>query len=371
MDELFLSTDMVDPDMRTEAWRETTRLFFDTTHRPGREDQPLEGSLCSRLVGGMLIGPTSFNDQQYRRDRRTIVASGLDQFLIQLFVEGSLEGDCAGTAIRVERGDICVFDLAQPLTTQVSRGSTISVILPRDAVDRLSGGRNLHGTVLSADDPSTRLVADVIRSVSGLAAGRAGDHRFTAMAEPVAGLIISGLIQGGAAHLEQGSSHTVLLRRRMLDFVELHLTSPEIGPIVLMKQFNISRAHLYRMFASEGGVARIIRERRLDRSYRDLMGSAVAQRSISDLAYLYGFASSRQFHRSFRARFGVSPSDVAQEGVAPIMSDQRLAEIHAQFALYAGQMEALKQRETVSASAPERARARERRAPVPEGSEHE
>ena len=77
------------------------------------------------------------------------------------------------------------------------------------------------------------------------------------------------LLGRGAAHLEQGSSHTVLLRRRMLDFVELHLTSPEIGPIVLMKQFNISRAHLYRMFASEGGVARIIRERRLDRSYRD------------------------------------------------------------------------------------------------------
>ena len=195
MDELFLSTDMVDPDMRTGA-SQTTRLFFDTTHRPGHEDQPLEGSLRSRLVGGMLIGPTSFNDQQYCRDQRTIVASGLDQYLIQLFVEGSLEGDCAGTAIRVEQGDICVFDLAQPLTTRVSRGSTISVILARDAVDRLSGGRNLHGTVLSADDPSTRLVADVIRSVSGLAPGTAGDHRFTAMAEPVAGLIISGLIQG-------------------------------------------------------------------------------------------------------------------------------------------------------------------------------
>jgi len=97
-------------------------------------------------------------------------------------------------------------------------------------------------------------------------------------------------------------------------------------------------------FAEAGGVARIIGEKRLDRSYRDVMLSRTAHRAIPELAYRYGFASSRRFLGSFRARFGVSPGDVADEGVSPVLANQRLADLHANFAVYAKQLRAARRK---------------------------
>ena len=103
-EELVLSTDMVEPDLRSDLWREISRPFFETTAHPDDRGAVLEGSIRSLALGALLIGPTSFNQQQYSRDRRTILQGGLDQYFVQLFVAGTLEADCEGEARSVGPG---------------------------------------------------------------------------------------------------------------------------------------------------------------------------------------------------------------------------------------------------------------------------
>ena len=62
-------------------------------------------------------------------------------------------------------------------------------------------------------------------------------------------------------------------------------------------------------FANDGGVAKVLRDIRLDAAYRELTGAVRPLRSITEIAYSLGFSSGNQLLRSFRARFGVTPSE--------------------------------------------------------------
>lgn len=334
--ELFLSTEMIDPDLRTEAWRGITRPFFETSFIDPVTQSPLEGSIRSLALGSLLIGTTSFNRQQYRRDRRIIVEGGLDQYLIQLFMAGTIKGDCDGVSFSARPGDICVFDLARPFTSQVEPGSTISVILPRQRLDLATRGRSLHGSVLQAGSPVTALLADFITSLARLA-GDLASAELNDIEEAAATLLASCLAQGNPEAIGDHALHPVL-RHSLLNFIDANLADPALGPPLLIERFRISRAHLYRIFAADGGVARVIREHRLDAAYRALIAPSDAERSITQIAFAFGFSSSSQFQRAFSSRFALSPNEARREGSSPILADQRLIALHTSFAAYGQQV---------------------------------
>lgn len=329
----FLSTELFEPSHRNEAWHEITRPFFDTTLRNGSVEVTLEGSLKSQPVGTLLIGPTTFNGQQYRRDRRSIVQSGFDHYLLQLFLVGTLESDCDGRAISAGPGDICVFDLARPFVSGVSPGSTISVMLPRERVDKVGGGRSLHGVVLQAGAAVTRLLADFIISLSDMAAGMDGED-VLAVEESALNLLAAGIAQRRFDKMLDDPGLARALRRRMLEFIDAHIFEQKLGPALLMERFRISRAHLYRMFAAEGGITKVVRERRLDASYRELVRTTGVVHSITEIAFNLGFSSSGQFSRAFRARFSKSPSEVRHERVSLPLIGLQLSELQAHFAMH-------------------------------------
>jgi hypothetical protein len=54
-------------------------------------------------------------------------------------------------------------------------------------------------------------------------------------------------------------------------YIEQHLASPELSPASICAAFGLSRATLYRLFEPLGGIASSIRERRLARTYAELI----------------------------------------------------------------------------------------------------
>ena len=64
--------------------------------------------------------------------------------------------------------------------------------------------------------------------------------------------------------------------------------------------------------ADIGGIARIIRDKRLDAAYREIAGGAKTSRSITEVALLLGFSNSSQFTRAFHRRFAMTPSEARQ-----------------------------------------------------------
>jgi len=304
---IFLSTDQIEPALRNEFWRAVSRPVFDVL--PAEAGGALRGSVLARPIGRLTIAATHFNGQLYRRDRQIIVGGGLDHYLLQLIVAGTMKADCDGTSISAGPGDICLFDLARTYTSDAEPGVRITLAIPRERIDGAAGGRTVHGLLLGSASPLTRLLRGLILDLHQ-DAGEIGAAD-AAGAEMATVDFISAIVANKVLKSADAPERT--LRQHMLGFIDAHMAEPELGTAMLMRQFQISRAHLYRVFAADGGVATVIRERRLDAAYRRLKSEEDRSHSITELAYALGFTSSGQFSRAFRTRFGASPREIRSD----------------------------------------------------------
>lgn len=241
-----------------------------------------------------MIGITSFNEQRHQRDRSFVAQGGPDHYLVQVFTTGARA--------------ICFFDPAQPLKRQLDAGSTLSLMLPRRLLENAAGSCNLHGLVLKAGSPITSLIVAYLEALFALEAPLP-EIQAKAAQESIVTLLSAALtvpVPGDAGH---EASRGDGLRQRVVEFMSRNLCLLELSPDFLCHRFNVSRAHLYRAFAASGGVAKVLRDMRLDAVYRELTQVTRASRSITEMAWSLGFSSSNQLLRSFRSRFGITPSE--------------------------------------------------------------
>ncbi|KVN24907.1 hypothetical protein WJ63_16990 [Burkholderia pyrrocinia] len=320
--EIIISTDAVEPGLRNDFWREVTLPVFETTPLGDGANATLAGTIQSRPVGGLLMGETTFNAQQYRR---VIAQGGLDGYVIQVITAGSLHGMFSLREVVVGPGDICVMDLARTFDSRVEAGATLTTAVPRKALERALGRRDLHGVVLKAGRPLTRLLADFLHGLMTVSARLSAPESFAAQ-DAMTALLAAGLAGEDVSRRETASALADVLRERVVAFIDANLTRPELSPDLLMRRFRISRAHLYRAFADDGGVSRVIRNKRLDAAYLALRNPRGRERSIAEIAAECGFTSNAQFLRAFRAHFGVTPSDAKRVRMESVSSrDGRLA----------------------------------------------
>ncbi|MEU9308346.1 helix-turn-helix transcriptional regulator [Streptomyces sp. NPDC048256] len=97
---------------------------------------------------------------------------------------------------------------------------------------------------------------------------------------------------------------------RVLEYIELHLTDPDLSPEVIARAHHISVRYLHKLFKDEGTtVGRWILRRRLEECRRDLMRYGRGGRTIAAVAARWGFLSATHFSRVFRSAYGMSPRE--------------------------------------------------------------
>lgn len=310
-DEVLVSTDLVEDHLRTDFWREVTRPFYETTPLIGSESPLLEGTIRSRQVAGLQFASVTFNAQRYNRDRRIIAWSDLDQYLIAV-VAADMSGDFAGTSVKAQLRDICVLDLTRVLQSDVAAGGMFSTLIPRRILAKATANANLHGVILKAHLPMTKLLTAYLEGLNDLG-GQLSDDEVAAVQEALV-TILAAALRGeqpdGAGDLRPLS---VALRQRALDFIDHNIKNPDLSPDLILRHFNVSRAHLYRAFAEDGGISTVIRDRRLDAAFLELTRPDVTVRSITEIAFSLGFSNGTHFLRRFRTRFGLTPSEARRE----------------------------------------------------------
>lgn len=115
------------------------------------------------------------------------------------------------------------------------------------------------------------------------------------------------------------------MRRARLDslkrFIERHIDSPALSVDLICARSGWSRATVYRLFHAEGGLARYIRQRRLQWAFGQLTRPSSPHPRVLDLAVDCQFASEASFCRAFHRLFGMPPGEVRARAVtAPVRS---------------------------------------------------
>lgn len=106
------------------------------------------------------------------------------------------------------------------------------------------------------------------------------------------------------------SSSRVLMRLNIRAFVESNLRDPKLDAAMIATLSRTSLRYANSVLADEGtSLSRLILERRLERCHAALGDPAQTHRSISDIAFGWGFSDMTHFGRSFKKRYGMLPRD--------------------------------------------------------------
>lgn len=318
----FLSTDMVDSKVRDEFWREAIKPVYEVTGNADENVRGFRGSLSWHRMGSLLVGRSSFNSQHYRRTKRTILQSGLDHYIVNVAVTGTMHGNFNGIDVLVEPGDIHIVDLSQTSSGSTTTGTRISINIPRNELDKLVGWRNIHGVVLKSHLPMTKLLSEYIQAIVSTQANLNAAEAIGI--KDVFLSLLASSINGSNSDLTGDRLPGLTMRRRIIVFIEDNLTSPRLGLQSILQHFHISRSNLYRIFEADGGVARVIRDKRLERAYRMILFNRDKAHSFKEISYRCGFNDPSQFTKAFKSLFGVAPNAVRQTDHLPRTSEDSI-----------------------------------------------
>lgn len=213
-------------------------------------------------------------------------------------------------SIRLRSGEWTVYDAGEPYSAAASHGAEFSVILiPRERV--ISPGIDVRNLVLHpipARSGFGRLIwifldmtMDQIPTVQ--------ERRTFDVAEVITQMFRIALFD--SLETQPAANSRDALRERVKFCILAHLRDPRLSVSKLADLMHCSKRYLHIVFRPENiSISEYILKARLDRCRAQLLNSSSARRSITDIAYSWGFNNSNHFSRCFRREFGVSPREL-------------------------------------------------------------
>ena len=251
-----------------------------------------------------------------------VQAPGQQMIGVLLNLSGRLVCRYGGEELVLGPDQILVWDSALAYSFDaVEPHHELSVMLPRERVPEDLGAIAARTTTVTSAAPGSGLV-----SVSA--------EQLKAITRELAGISDAGLQIACQAFFDTlDAALTAPIDRAMTSaragllvqvrrYVEDHLDDAGLCASSIARAHAISVRTLHLLFADTGTtVSRWIRQRRLEVCYREL-SRARRGKTVTDVAFRWGFADAAHFSRSFKQAFGVTPSSVIarQEPAAALTS---------------------------------------------------
>jgi len=115
---------------------------------------------------------------------------------------------------------------------------------------------------------------------------------------------------GGAPGPQQDAVRAAKLRQAK-EYISKNLTDPGLTPVQAAAAIKVSVRQLHLLFEPTGiSFAHHVQSLRLEECRAALASPLSKDRSVTDIAYAWGFNNLASFYRAFRRRFGASPGEV-------------------------------------------------------------
>lgn len=325
----WFATDRLAPAERFEAWRQSMSVFLDSSLDDSQAAACFEGEIEGYLLNDVVFTRGQANRQKFDRRSLKIAADGIDHYMIQLFCRGHMELTMHNRAIRNRPGQIVGFDLGETMDSFNSDFDVLCVIVPRAQLGPLLlRPDSLHGLMPAMEEGPGLLLATYLQTLYHTAP-RLSPAEASASANALLDLIASAF--NNAATGRDGSHdhrrQSALLRAQQ--FIRDHLGSPALSPDYIAANVGMSRSALYQLFGSVGGIAEYIRELRLRRCLREIVRPHPQRRQIAEIGFHWGFGNPSAFARSFKRRFGWTPSEARELGYARAGNAEMPITLHA------------------------------------------
>ena len=304
------STDHAAAPMRRDVWQEiVSKTYFSLDVRFGAGND-FEGSLDAWSLGPVAVSRNVCDGLLYRRHERHLVSEREESYLITVPELTEIRFEQDGKDVRCSPGAFVIERSHLPYEFSHRDRSALWVMKIPSAVLRARIARPERLATMQFD--ATRSVGAMFVDML-----RLSSLRIDEMDEPARALIGKQLVDLLAMAIEadervlvgRSSSVRAAHLHRCEHFIRARLGDVRLSPQIVADGCGISLRYLHQLFEAEGTtVCAYIRNQRLltcDAMLRD----PYCRKSISEIAYEWGFSDQAQFSRSYRARFDRTPSD--------------------------------------------------------------
>lgn len=321
-----LSTDSVPQSHRLPFWRDLVCDTFVELACESASPHNFSGSIRTRDFNGTKYSQVKSTWHHVVRDKRRISRSNFDHFLLSLQLRGRGKLLQDGRVAHLEPGDFALYDVTRPYELQFEEDFEQLVMqLPRRQVlSRLFDADGLMAVGVSGRTGLGRLASTlIVQTASQL---DCLDPASLSQAQSSAlDLVAHALANGRNLTVERQSESRELTLRRILFYINTNLSDPGLSCERVAVENGISERYLRKLFQSKGhGVSEWIWARRLECAKEAITDPLSRHRSITSIAYDWGFKDSGHFSRAFKARFGATPRDVRTSAMDPNLNTHNL-----------------------------------------------
>jgi AraC family transcriptional activator of tynA and feaB len=309
MERLF-STEDVHPRDRFDYWHQVAcRTIVDHDSWPDCRPR-FQAAIETGAMSDIGLVQFTNSPMTVSHTTRHVAQARIDDLFLCRQIAGSLTLEQEAREVVLKPGDMALLDPMLPYGGRFSSESNLLVVklLRRELEARIGQVRHLLARAMNplGAEPS------MLSSLLGMLPVHSGKISYTAEqilknhTLDLVALSLATMIQGRVPRI---SSARALVLIKVHAAIESRLTDPNLDAKAVAAATGVSVRYANAVLAEEDtSIARLIRERRLARCRKALKDPQQAHRSVSDIAYGWGFSDMTHFGRSFHKTYGMLPS---------------------------------------------------------------
>lgn len=311
------STRPLAPNRRVEGWTRAVSDRFVESSFSVREPEQFVASMRHHDLGMLALthfDSTGHGVKRVLHSQRQATTSSEEFYIVCVQLAGSSKVEQDGRIAELQPGSLAMVDTRRAYELQMACDYRQSVLrVPAAAFDRRAP--HAAARVAMSVDPASAAALGLCQTLAAIGAASAAPCGGAALdlGEAVLALLSAGLRRPD----DDTAPDAVRRLQRVKALLRLHLHEPHLGVEGMAKLLALSPSYLHLLFRGEGSSPmRWLWTERLQRARELLCDARQARRSITEIAFELGFSDAAHFSRSFRSRFGVTPSMCRRDAVS-------------------------------------------------------
>jgi AraC family transcriptional regulator, positive regulator of tynA and feaB len=306
-----LTTAGLEPRRKIEFWNDVASNTFTPIVSDPVDLKSFTGWLTRTKVDELRIAEAYSDPQSVVHSRSHVSRSRVAMFYLHMQLDGESINLQDGREARLSAGDFTLCDSTRPYEIMFEKPNHMLVVGIPDVVLRrhIACPESIVAIPMSGSQGLNGLLSNFLRDFWRQCQSSLDPAVETRVTHAMLDLLASAYTMLPNSMSDRSSLATTH-RIRILNYIEAHLGDPDLTPMKVAEACKMTPRYLHHLFShQEETVARHILRRRLEECSRAMITASQRGRTVTAIAFDYGFNSPTHFGRVFRSRYGVTPRE--------------------------------------------------------------
>ena len=308
---LTYSTRALPPRAQVSYWNDIIADVFTPLQTSPLDSSGFAAEARAAPLGRLVVTNIQADPATIQRTREQAAQSADRRFFLHMLVSGRLRVSQEGRDALLQEGDLALADSSLPYTLHHTQPCNLIVLVmsQEDLKQHLPNPEDVIGMRFPGDSGLSNTTSVMLRSLWEQARNEIDPEIGSRIADSLLEVFAaSWLARNGVQPADSAVSgyRRVQIKR----YIEAHLRDPELSARSVAAAFGISPRYLHILFVKEGEtVSNYMLRRRLEQCVKQLSDPLWRKRTITEIAFSWGFNNATHFARVFRHRYDTTPRD--------------------------------------------------------------